>query len=157
MGTRRQSARPGQAWAAHNRMEISRHIGSDRFAKYDENRGAIMEKKKAAEAAQKVTLNLEDNSGASQRARVIQALRSGPKTTLELRANSGVLMPASRIFELNERGWHIAKVTVRAATADGVEHYGIARYFIAREPKAANEYAIAPKHAANDSDAGVQV
>ena len=98
-----------------------------------------MEKKKAAEATPKVILKLNDNSVASQRARVIQALRLGPKTTLELRADWGVLMPASRIFELNERGWKIAKITVKAATADGVEHHGIARYFIAGEPKAAND------------------
>ena len=114
-----------------------------------------MKKNKATEAAQKVTLNLKDNSGASQRARVIQALRLGPKTTLELRANWGVLMPASRIFELNERDWHIAKLTVRAATADGIEHLGIARYFIVREPKAVNDDGIAPDRPTTAAGAGV--
>jgi Helix-turn-helix domain len=98
-----------------------------------------MEKKKATEAAQNTILNLNDNSGASQRARVISALRTDPKTTLELRADWGVLMPAARVFELNERGWQISKITVKATTLDGVEHSGIARYFIVKEPSAAND------------------
>jgi hypothetical protein len=98
-----------------------------------------MEKKKATEVAVKNHLNLKDNSAATQRARVISALRTGPKTTLELRADCGVLMPATRVFELNERGWTISKISVKATTADGVEHSGIARYFIVKEPSAAND------------------
>jgi hypothetical protein len=98
-----------------------------------------MKKEKATQAAQNKTPSFKDNSGASQRARVIEALRSGPKNTLELRADWGVLMPAPRIFELNERGWQISKISVKAATPDGVLHSGIARYFIVKELSAAND------------------
>lgn len=43
-----------------------------------------MKKEKAAEAAQKSPNTANDTSASWQRARVIQALRTGPKTTVEL-------------------------------------------------------------------------
>lgn len=115
-----------------------------------------MEKKKAAEAAQKKTLNRNDTSASNARAIIIQALRDGPKTTIQLREDWGVMAPAPRILELKLRGYVIASVPVSAYTADGVEHRGVARYVLLSEPKPANVDAIAPKPAANDSDAGVQ-
>jgi hypothetical protein len=95
-----------------------------------------MKKEKAAEAARNESYTSNDTSASSQRARVIHALRTGAKTTLELRSNYGVLMPAPRIFELKARGWGIGKSTVKALTPDGVLHAGVARYFLAHEPKA---------------------
>jgi Helix-turn-helix domain len=93
-----------------------------------------MKKEKATEVALSNAHISNDTSASSQRARVIHALRSGAKTTLELRADHGVLMPAPRIFELKARGWGIDKTTVKAYTLDGVLHTGIARYYLAREP-----------------------
>ncbi len=93
-----------------------------------------MQKEKATEVAQSKSLCLNDTSASSQRARVIHALHTGAKTTLELRADHGVLMPAPRIFELKNRGWGIAKTTIKAFTLDGVLHSGIARYYLTHEP-----------------------
>jgi Helix-turn-helix domain len=93
-----------------------------------------MKKEKATEAALSDAHTSNDTSASSQRARVIHALRTGAKTTLELRAGFNVLSPAPRIFELKARGWGIDKTTVKAYTPDGVLHTGIARYYLAREP-----------------------
>jgi hypothetical protein len=107
-----------------------------------------MKKEKATEAAPNNSHLSNDTSASSQRARVIYALRTGAKTTLELRADHGVLMPAPRIFELKARGWGIDKTTVKAYTPDGVLHTGIARYYLAREPIAeATATELPPKSA----------
>ena len=112
-----------------------------------------MKKNKATEAAQKVTLNRNDSSASNARAIIIQALRTGPKTTIELREQWGVMAPAPRILELKLRGFNIVTVPVSAFTADGVQHRGVARYILLAEPTAANDDAVAPQHAANDSNA----
>ena len=112
-----------------------------------------MKKNKATEAAQKVTLNRNDSSASNARAIIIQALRTGPKTTIELREQWGVMAPAPRILELKLRGFNIVTVPVSAFTADGVQHRGVARYILLAEPTAANDDAIALEHATNDSNA----
>ena len=112
-----------------------------------------MKKNKATEAAQKVTLNRNDTSASNARAIIIQALRTGPKTTIELREQWGVMAPAPRILELKLRGFNIITVPVSAYTADGVQHRGVARYILLAEPTAANDGAIALERAANDSNA----
>lgn len=116
-----------------------------------------MEKNKATEAAQNKTLNPNNTSASNVRAIIIQALRTGPKTTIELREHWGVMAPAPRILELKLRDYFIATVPVSAHTADGVMHRGVARYVLLSEPKPANDDAVASKPAANDSDAGVLV
>ena len=116
-----------------------------------------MEKNKATEAAQKVTLNRNDTSASNARAIIIQALRDGPQTTIDLRERWGIMAPAPRILELKLRGYVIASFPVSAYTADRVQHRGVARYVLLSEPKPANDDAIASKPAANDSDVGVQV
>lgn len=42
----------------------------------------------------------------SQRNRLLQRLRSGPATTLELRCELDILMPAARIYELRHNAGH---------------------------------------------------
>ena len=116
-----------------------------------------MKKNKATEAAQKVTLNRNDSSASNARAIIIQALRTGPKTTIQLREQWGVMAPAPRILELKLRGFNIITVPVSAYTADGVQHRGVARYILLAEPTAANDDAIVQKRAANDSDASEAV
>jgi hypothetical protein len=93
-----------------------------------------MEKKKATEVAQNSKLKLNDTSASAQRARVIQALRTGAKTTIQLREEWGVMSPAPRVLELRMSGYDIATVPVSASTVDGVLHRAVARYALLREP-----------------------
>lgn len=112
-----------------------------------------MEKHNAIEIAQNKTLNCHDTSASNAREIIIQALLTGPKTTIELREQWGVMAPAPRILELKRLGWIIVTFPVSAFTADGIKHHGVARYVLLLEPKAANNSAIASGRAANDSDA----
>ena len=112
-----------------------------------------MKKNKAAEAAQNKTLSRNDTSTSNARAIIIQALRDGPQTTIDLRERWGIMAPAPRILELKLRGFNIITVPVSAFTSDGVQHRGVARYILLAEPTAANDDVIAPEHAANDSNA----
>lgn len=154
MGTRGQSARPGQVGATDYRMEIGGHIGPDRLAQRYANRGPIVKKIKATEAAQKVTLNCNNTSAARQRATVIQALRIMGTTTVEFREIWGLMSPAPRVMELRMMGYDIRTTFVSAHTIDGVKHYGVARYVLVSEPKAANDDVIAPDCPTNDSEDG---
>lgn len=111
-----------------------------------------MEKKKAAEAAQK-SVNATNNTSASWgRASIIQALRIGPKTTVELREQWGVMSPAPRILELREIGHIIVTVPVSAFTADGVKHKGVARYTLLHEVRPGSLGNLSDRSAANDDD-----
>jgi len=113
-----------------------------------------MEKNKAAEAAQISNQSSNDNSASTQRARVIQALRTGPKTTIELRRDWGVMQPAARVFELKARGYIIVTTPVSAHTDDGALHRGVARYVLLSEPQALAPRADAPNAPANDPSWG---
>lgn len=110
-----------------------------------------MEKKKATEAAQNKTLNPNDTSASNARAIIIQALRAGPQTTIDLRERWGIMAPAPRVLELRLRGYIIASVPVVALTADGIRHCGVARYCLIGEPPDATEQregdVIAPERA----------
>jgi Helix-turn-helix domain len=108
-----------------------------------------MEKKKAAEATQKKTLNRNDTSASNARAIIIQALRDGPKTTIQLREDWGVMSPAPRIFELKALGHIIVANAVDARTADGVLHRGVAQYVLLEQRCEAMGDSMPP--AANDS------
>lgn len=111
-----------------------------------------MEKKKAAEAAQKSRNTANDTSASWLRASVIQALRTGPKTTVELREQWGVMSPAPRILELREIGHIIVKVPVTAFTADGIKHTGVARYTLLHEVRPGSLGNLCERSAANDGD-----
>lgn len=98
-------------------------------------------------------LNRNDTSAANGRAVIVQALRTGPKTTIDLREHWGVMAPAPRILELRMRGFVIASVPVAAYTADGIRHCGVARYCLMTEPLEATRQpdsgAIASERATN--------
>jgi hypothetical protein len=112
-----------------------------------------MKKNKATEAAQNKTLSRNDTSASNARAIIIQALRTGPQTTIDLRERWGIMAPAPRILELKLRAHNIASIPVSAYTADGVLHRGVARYVLLSEPSAANDGTIALNVPANDPDA----
>jgi hypothetical protein len=109
-----------------------------------------MKKNKATEAAQNKTLSRNDTSASNARAIIIQALRTGPQTTIDLRERWGIMAPAPRILELKLRAHNIASIPVSAYTADGVLHRGVARYVLLSEPTPANDAAIAPVIPASD-------
>lgn len=67
--------------------------------------------------------------------RVIAALRSGPKNTIELR-RLGVMMPAARIKELNDKlGYQIPTINlVTVYDAEGFAHPRVAVYELVSSP-----------------------
>ncbi|MDP1683123.1 MAG: helix-turn-helix domain-containing protein [Burkholderiales bacterium] len=80
------------------------------------------------EAAQLKKLNPNNTSASNARAIILEALRTGPQTTVALRHEHGVMSPAPRVLELRERGYQIDTVRVHAATPDGVNHRSVALY-----------------------------
>jgi hypothetical protein len=54
-------------------------------------------------------------------------LRRRPRTTIELRA-SGVLMPATRVFELRKAGHAVTTARVVRVDAEGHRHERVALY-----------------------------
>ena len=113
-----------------------------------------MEKNKATEAAPNSNQKLNDNSASTQRARVIQGLRTGPKTTIELRRDWGIMQPAPRVFELKARGYIIVTTPISAHTDDGALHRGVARYLLLNEPRPPESVTLAPNAPANGSSYG---
>ena len=77
-------------------------------------------------------IKLGDNSAAAQRARVLDAMRSGPKSTIQLRRDWDVLSPAARVLELKRRGAEILTHWVHEATDCGKLHR-VALYVLLRE------------------------
>lgn len=70
----------------------------------------------------------------AQRARIIAALRSGPKTSHDLRCLGCYQAPA-RIKELRDRyGFDIRTERVTLYDRDGYMHRGAARYHLEAEP-----------------------
>ncbi len=74
-------------------------------------------------------LNKSDTSTENQRAIILQALRTGPKTTVELRHQFGIMSPAPRIFELR-REHQIDTVFIKAETPDQIKHVAVAKYVL---------------------------
>ena len=74
------------------------------------------------ESTRSLGKKLGDNSAAAQRARVLDAVRSGPKSTIQLRRGWDVLSPAARIMELKRRGFEILTQWVHEATDCGKLH-----------------------------------
>lgn len=71
-----------------------------------------------------------DLSAEAQRARLLDALRCGPITTIEARRNLDILMPAARVHELKHRyGYDIQKVIVQQETEGGRLHR-VAKYVL---------------------------
>ncbi len=80
-------------------------------------------------AAKQGPRSLNPNSAAAQRQRLLQALRLGPVTTLQARAELDVLHPGGRVMELRRQGYRIATIRVREATDCGRVH-NVARYLL---------------------------
>lgn len=70
-----------------------------------------------------------DLSAAAQRARLLDALRCAPVTTLEARRNLDVLHPAMRVCELRKEGYRIDTVRVHQETECGKSH-SVAKYLL---------------------------
>ncbi len=84
------------------------------------------------EAEQDSKLSPHNTTAENQRAIILQALRTGPKTTVELRHQFGIMSPAPRIFELR-RAHQIDTVFVRAETPDSINHVCVAKYVLQRD------------------------
>lgn len=77
----------------------------------------------------------QDSSAESQRARILNRLRRGPATTLQLRHEIDVLMPAARVHELRHRhGFDIFTEMVSTETQPGKRHR-VAMYALLGEAK----------------------
>jgi len=63
-----------------------------------------------------------DNSTAAQRSRLLVALETGPKSTIELRRTWDILSPAPRVKELRDQGVQILTNRVQHATECGKLH-----------------------------------
>jgi hypothetical protein len=72
------------------------------------------------------------NSAAAQRLRTIDLLRTGPKSTIQLRRDGDILSPAARVLELKKRGFEIVTHWVHQATDCGALHR-VALYVLMRE------------------------
>lgn len=65
-----------------------------------------------------------------QKDRVLELLRIGPKSTIELR-NAGIIHPAGRVLELRADGYKIDTAFIaRDLDHSGFEHHGIAKYVL---------------------------
>lgn len=82
------------------------------------------------QTASNKTLNLNNTSIDNQHAIVLSALQDSPKTTIELRHDYGVMMPAARVRELRLAGHNIVTVRVVSYTPDGIKHHSIAKYVL---------------------------
>lgn len=72
----------------------------------------------------------------AQRQRIIEMLRTGPKTTLDFR-RAGVFQSPTRIFELRAQGYDLPTVGRVAVIDDqGFPHHGVALYELFAEPEA---------------------
>ena len=99
-----------------------------------------MDKKKATPNIEAAPIELHaksnaktgENSTAAQRARVLRAVRSGPKSTIQLRRDWDVLAPAARVLELKRCGFEILTQWVHEATDCGKLHR-VALYVLMRE------------------------
>ena len=81
------------------------------------------------EAKRDSRLSPHNTTAENQRAIILQALRTGPKTTVELRHQFGIMSPAPRIFELR-REHQIDTVFIKAETPDQIKHVCVAKYVL---------------------------
>jgi len=73
---------------------------------------------------------LADLSAEAQRARLLDALRCGPVTTIEARRNLDILILTARVHELKHRhGDDIQTIRIRQETDSGKLH-SVARYVL---------------------------
>lgn len=72
------------------------------------------------------------NDAAAQRKRALELLRTGPKSTLQLRRDADILAPAARVLELKRKGFDILTQWVHQPTDCGKLHR-VALYVLMRE------------------------
>lgn len=73
-----------------------------------------------------------------QKDRVLELLRIGPMSTIELR-NAGIIHPAGRVLELRADGYKIDTAFIaRAFDHSGFKHHGIAKYVLQQEVRNEN-------------------
>jgi hypothetical protein len=71
----------------------------------------------------------------AQQERILEALRSGPRTSYELRRDPvGSYQNPTRIFELRQQGYEIETSRVVVVDQDGYVHPGVALYALVAEP-----------------------
>lgn len=85
---------------------------------------------RAAEINTTTPRNSDANAAEAQRLRLLDALRTGPVTTLQARAELDVMHPAARVLELREDGLHILTAWTREPSPCGRLHR-VARYVLA--------------------------
>ena len=81
--------------------------------------------------------NAKSTATEAQYERILNMLRTGPRSTIELR-KGGVMMPAARIKELNDRhSYTIPRIELRDLwDEDGFLHPRVAVYELQGEPDA---------------------
>lgn len=83
--------------------------------------------KHTAAVKQRSQFSAKSTSGAAQRHRILEALRTGPKTYFELR-RLGIYQHSVRVFELRRAGHSITTTRVTLFDHDGFEHRSCALY-----------------------------
>jgi len=69
----------------------------------------------------------------AQRRRMLEMLRTGPKTTLDFR-RAGVMQSQTRVFELRAQGYNLPTVgRVTIHDDQGYPHHGVALYELVAE------------------------
>ena len=76
----------------------------------------------------------------AQRARALEALLVGPKTTYDLR-RLGLFQAPTRILELRRRGYEITTEPVQIVDADGFIHERVALYTLISSPAKEHSHA----------------
>ncbi|MFC1537087.1 helix-turn-helix domain-containing protein [Pseudomonadota bacterium] len=78
------------------------------------------------------TSKTKDTSTTAQRQRILERLRQGVATTIQIRKELDVMAPAPRIFELRQLGYEISTTWVQDETMPGHKH-SVAQYALIRE------------------------
>lgn len=99
-----------------------------------------------APAALVTHFSKHDTSVSNQWEIVLEALVTGPKSSIQLKDEYGVMAPAARIAELRKLGYKIATIRVRAHTKDGVLHRGVALYILLPGGHPTNGTIVTGKH-----------
>ena len=76
----------------------------------------------------------QSTASEAQRQRIVEALRTGPQTSYDLR-RMGCYQQSTRIFELRRMGYDIETELVTLYCRDGFQHPRCARYHLRGEPR----------------------
>lgn len=87
----------------------------------------------AKQATEQRQYSRKSTATEAQRARILDALRSGPKTSYDLR-RLGCYQAPARIIELRRMGYEIETEPVDLYDRDGFLHRRCARYRLVSEP-----------------------